>query len=396
VSGQKRFPLRACAVCGCLDSKLLYRQSFAQLSYASLMSGYDVKICGHCGFGFADDIPPQSVFNDYYRDLSKYENPAPAGNAPVPVAQHFRDTAELLERFIRRHDSRIFEIGSASGGLLKSLSDRGFSQVLGSDPSPGCVRAARELYGVPSLVGTVFTVAAASHAFDFLILAGVMEHISHLDEAIDRFRRLLKIGGRVYLEVPDASMYQAALDAPFQEFSVEHINFFSSNSLSNLMRARGFRLLHAGPIMRPLHEVTCPCTYAVFEYTAAVSAIQPGSETETALTAYIEDCGAEDARVRKIIQQAEYQAGQFIVWGVGTHTLRLLATGGLDPSKITAFVDTNPKYQHQLLSGIRVLSPAELKLRTEPILISSRSSQRAIHDQIRNSMGLTNALITLY
>ncbi len=61
-----------------------------------------------------------------------------------------------------------------------------------------------------------------------------------------------------------------------------------------------------------------------------------------------------------------------IVWGVGTHTLRLLATGGLDPSKIVEFVDSNPKYQSRDLRGIPVISPAELKDQQSPILISSQ------------------------
>ena len=81
---------------------------------------------------------------------------------------------------------------------------------------------------------------------------------------------------------------------------------------------------------------------------------------------------------------------------MGTHTLRLLANGGLDAKKIAVFVDTNPKYQNQLLNGIPVLCPAELSARPESILISSRSSQRAIQGQIRSEMGLTNPLITLY
>jgi len=85
-----------------------------------------------------------------------------------------------------------------------------------------------------------------------------------------------------------------------------------------------------------------------------------------------------------------------IVWGVGTHTLRLLATGGLDIQRVALFVDSNPKYQQQELQGVPVVAPGELRERTEPILISSRSSQHAIEDQIRNSLGLKNRLILLY
>ena len=85
-----------------------------------------------------------------------------------------------------------------------------------------------------------------------------------------------------------------------------------------------------------------------------------------------------------------------IVWGVGAHTLRLLATGGLDPVKIALFADSNPKYQQRKLSGIPVVSPEELRNHPEPILVSSRSFQGEIQNQIRHSLGLPNPVILLY
>jgi SAM-dependent methyltransferase len=393
---ENRFAARLCPVCGSMRSKLLYRQSFEQFSGASLMDGYDVVICQDCGAGFADDIPPQSAFDEYYRDLSKYEDGFTAASEPPPVEPRFRDIAGLLAKFIPTPNSRILEIGCASGGLLKALRDLGYRSLVGSDPSPGCIRAAREFYGIRGFAATVFTVPSPKEPYDFLILTGVMEHIPDLDRAVDQFRRLLRKGGRVYLEVPDASRYEPGLDAPFQEFSVEHINFFSQLSLVNLMRTRGFRLVEAGLTLRPLHEVTCPCTYGVFEHVSEPVAIESDTETLAGLTVYIEGCKLEDARIRKSIEQALHPGERMIVWGTGTHTLRLLATEGLDPSRIAVFVDSNPKYQQQQLRGIPIVNPAELSTRSEPILISSRSSQQAIHSQIRQGLALKNPLILLY
>src|SRR5205085_10183453 len=114
------------------------------------------------------------------------------------------------------------------------------------------------------------------------------------------------------------------------------------------------------------------------------------------LTAYIEGCRASDAEVRATIQRALPPGGRMIVWGVGTHTLRLLAAGGLDPRTIKVFVDSNAKYQNRELRGLPVISPEELRSHTEPILISSRGFQNQIHEQIRNRLGLRNPVILLY
>jgi SAM-dependent methyltransferase len=387
---------RSCPVCRGRRSTHLYRQRFEQLSGARLLDGYDVVICGDCGAGFADGIPEQAVFDRYYTELSKYDSRGPRSAGPAVVEPRFHDIADIAVRFIPSRDTRVFEIGCASGGLLRALHERGVQNLSGSDPSPACIRAATELFGVAGTVGTVFTVACPEPRYDFLVLTGVMEHLRDLDRTVDRFHDLLSERGRVFLEVPDASRYEPQLDAPFQEFSVEHINFFSATSLANLMRARGFRVLETGHTVRPLHEASCPCTYGVFERAAESSPVEYDSKTESGLRRYIEGCRTEDERIRGVVRDAIAAGEHMIVWGVGAHTLRLLASGGLDASRVALFVDSNPNYQDQHLRGVRVASPGELEGRGEPILISSRGFQREIEREIRDNMGLPNRLILLY
>jgi SAM-dependent methyltransferase len=393
---QPQFPPRPCPICGCAKSKALYRQSFEQLSGARLLNGYTVAICENCGAGFANDIPEQRVFDDYYRDLSKYDYADHGDIEPPEAEQRFQSIAAILQEHIPSVDSRILEIGSASGQLLRVLRERGYANILGADPSPGCVRSAQSLYGIPGVVGTVFDLPEPDQPYDFLILIGVMEHIRDLGPAVERFRGLLPQGGRVYLEVPDASRYVPFLDAPFQEFSVEHINFFSRVSLANLMQAAGFRTVSSGQAIRPQHEVTCPATWGVFEKCEAPQAIERDSATEAGLRAYIEGCAAEDGRIRGVIERALQPGERMIVWGVGAHTLRLLATRGLDPANVAFFVDSNPMYQRRQLCGLPVVAPAEIADRPEPILISSRGFQAEIRRHIEQELGLRNRLILLY
>lgn len=391
-----QFQPRPCPICGGAKSKTLYRQSFEQLSGARLLSGYDVAICASCGAGFAGDIPEQQIFDDYYRDLSKYDYADHGGIEPPEAEQRFQDIAAIMQDFIPAADSCILEIGSASGQLLRVLRRRGYVNVLGADPSPGCVRAAEGLYGIPGIVGSIFDLATPDKPYDFLILVGVMEHIRDLDRAVERFRGLLSQGGRVYLEVPDASRYVPCVDAPFQEFSVEHINFFSRTSLTNLMQARGFRTVTSGHAIRPQHEVTCPATWGVFEKTCEPQPTERDTCTEAGLRAYIDGCAVEDARIRGAVERALKTGERMIVWGVGAHTLRLLAAGGLDAARVVLFVDSNPKYQRQELCGVPVVAPEEIGNRPEPILISSRGFQEEIRRQIQQELGLKNALIVLY
>jgi SAM-dependent methyltransferase len=386
---------RQCPVCGSARRCSLFRQSFEHLSGACLLDGYDVVVCSECGAGYADQIPPQSVFDKYYRELSKYDYEFRGGQDCIASADRFLDAALTIEPFIPTKDCRILEIGCGSGHLLKVLLERGFQNVQGSDPSPACARAAQGM-GVRAVSATVFTATLPEEPYDFLILTGVLEHIRDLDRTVEQFHRLLKDGGRVYLEVPDASRLEPSLDAPFQEFSVEHINFLSPGSLSNLMQARSFRTVTTGRARRAQNETVCPTAYGVYEKPAAPVPMEKDTETESGLRAYIQGCQAEDVRIRGKIDKAVPPGEHMIVWGVGAHTLRLLATGGLDPNRISVFVDSNRNYQQQELRGIPVVSPDQVRSRTEPILISSRGFQREIHDQIRRGMGLDNPIILLY
>jgi predicted fused transcriptional regulator/phosphomethylpyrimidine kinase len=122
----------------------------------------------------------------------------------------------------------------------------------------------------------------------------------------------------------------------------------------------------------------------------------PDQDTEVGLRRYIAACEVEDAYLRSQIDAVVDRGRPVIVWGVGTHTTRLLATSRLAEANIRAFVDSNVRYQNRELNGVRIISPAALRNRPEPILVSSRVFQNEIEEQIRRDLGLSNELILLY
>jgi SAM-dependent methyltransferase len=291
--------------------------------------------------------------------------------------------------------SRVLEIGCSTGHLLSVLRESGISNVRGVDPSPGCARAAREHYGIEVDTYSIFDIP--EQTYDFLILVGVMEHIRDLEQATAKIGRLLVPAGRVYLAVPDAAAFAAQTDGPYQEFSVEHLTFFSLSSLTNLMQMRGFRRIAGGHfVCAPSHGTTGGIVWGVFEAGPYEPRLEKDTETETGLAAYICKSEQVDARVRRIIAGIAASADPILVWGTGAHTLRLLAEGGLDKVNIHAFIDSNPKYQGRNLHGRPVMAPADLQERKEPILISSFAAQHDIAIQIRDRLRLANEIITLY
>lgn len=392
------FTSRNCAICGSDNKRVLFRQSFSGMSTGSLLRGYDVVVCEHCGFGYADHIPEQSHFDAYYRAMSKYEHQERGGQESPYDCARFGKTADAISRAVDCRDSRILDLGCANGGLLAALQNLGYKHLLGVDPSSVCAETARRMYGIDVVPGTLNDVSGLDRKFDLLVLCGVLEHIRDLRAALAVLHGLLGEGGYLFLQVPDVSHFIECRDGPFQQFSTEHINFFSDQSLANLMGQAGF-----------VH-VRCEQNRYEVEYRQFGLALDAtfqkrdranrhlvrDNRTEVELAAYIRQSRAVDDRLRRIIGGIVTTGEPILVWGVGTHTQRLLSMGGLGEATIAAFIDSNPRYQGKLLNNIPIISPGDLHGRSEPILVSSCVFQDDIQRQIREQLKLKNRLYLLY
>jgi len=389
---------RKCAVCGSDEKRILFAQRFSGLSEGSLLSGYDVAVCQKCGFCFADNLPNQEAFDQYYRDMSKYERQDHGGGMTEYDQRRFPITAKLIARHVHDPNARILDVGCSTGGLLYFLRQQGFHKVTGLDPSPVCAQVANDLYQVRVITGALADLSPTTNSFDVIILGSVLEHIQDLTGALARLRALLSAQAVLLFEVPDATAFAYSFDAPFQEFSIEHINYFSTATLTNLMRAHGFTLIFARSYSaeqsqgKVIHEIK-----AMFKKTKECLNLLAKDETaEKGILDYIAKSRDVERYLHKVIDNWANNHKPIIVWGVGTHTQRLLATSPLARTNIVAFVDSNPRYQGKLLNNVRIISPNDLKNHTEPILISSLNFQQEIEKKIRDDLKLNNEIITLY
>lgn len=390
---------RNCPICGSSRKRLLFQQHFSKMSAGSLLDGYDVVVCQDCGFGFADNLPDQTAFDAYYREMSKYEHQERGGQQTEFENRRFPATAEIIKLLLPDHQARILDIGCATGGLLHTLSQNGYRNVLGIDPSPVCARTASDLYQIKVLTGTLSDITDDIGIFDLIILAAVLEHLQHLESALSRAKGLLSDRGMLYIEVPDAAHFICSdRDAPFQEFSIEHINYFSVASLSNLIQSYGFyKIFSQQTSIEQSTGIIAHDIKAMFQRADHVQSLTlvHDTETEQNLRAYISKSQEIENRIIRKIDSLVTDGKPIIVWGVGTLTQRLSAVSKLAKANIQVYVDSNPRYQGRQIDQIPIIAPAELKGRTEPILISSIIFQEEIKRQIRNDLKLTNKIIKL-
>lgn len=389
---------RGCPVCGATDRRVHFRQDFAAVEAATPVTGYDVVTCTACGCGYADGIPDQDAFDAYYRAMSKYEYHQREGAESEYDTRRMEVIARIVAPLVPRLDARILDIGCATGRLLANLRDLGFPNVEGADPSPACAAAADRLYGIRVHTATIAELAETTHRYDLCILVGVLEHLRDLGAAFAHLRRLLAPHGRLYVEVPDATAFADWSNAPYQDFSTEHINFFAPVSLDNLMRAHGFtRVFLERNHREQSYKTVMSNISAAYQAGASLPAapLEFDRDTAAGLDRYVASCRAEDDRVRSRIAALADSRMPLVVWGVGTHTTRLLAISPLARANIVAFVESNARYHGRTLNGRPILAPSALRDFAEPVLVSSRVFQHEIAEQIR-AMGCRNELVLLY
>ncbi len=399
ISSNKRHALKQnCQVCDCSEARFLFRQEFSGFSDGNLLDGYDVVVCRECGFAFADDLPEQQEFDRYYGEMSKYEFGQSEGKQSPYDLQRFSQIFNLLAPRFPDKEIRILDIGCSTGGQLAEFKKKGYRNLLGVDPSPACAKAARNLYGIEVHTSTISGLKLAPHSFDLILLVGVLEHVCTLGPVLEKIKGLLAPGGKLYLEVPDALRFDVFEDAPFQEFSTEHIIFFSTRSLENLLVTQGFgKVWDEQNDRRYSSSTIMPNISALFDNPGNFQGnVVPDDISLIALQSYINTSKNVERRIIETIDRLVESKTPILVWGVGTHTQRLLESTSFADLNIKAFIDSNARYYGKKMNKTPIIGPDDLNNHGEAVLISSRVFQPEIEAEIIRATSGKREIVKLY
>jgi hypothetical protein len=364
-----------------------------------LPSSFDVVLCSACGMVFNRNSATQIDYDAFYARFSVHQTPAEAVDGDIPVweVSRLQNLAEIVAGCVAGEGGRILDVGCSSGGLLSNLASRGFSRLVGVDPSPLCVAHVRSK-GIEAHQGGANDLPADIGHFDLITLTGVLEHIEDVRATIASLVPFCSQGGRILLEVPDAIRYADFLHSPFQDFNTEHINHFCCRSLCNLMQQFGFVLVReehveiAGPSGLPL-----PCLLAIFEKAQQASigsAWQMDDSFRERIQRYIDESREMMEGLNRQIRQALSGDAEVIVWGTGQLTMKMLSDTALADAKIIAFVDANPIHSNKRIRGVPILPPAKIPSGNWPIIVASLLHSGGILKLIQN-LGLTNRVVVL-
>jgi len=158
----------------------------------------------------------------------------------------FRKRVDLIQVHIgcvSGRTPRVLEVGCSTGVILSLFKERGW-EVWGVEPS-GSARVARRR-GFRVLRQTFEVARLPAGYFDLVVLNHTLEHMDDPQGVLRKVNCLLKPGGIIFVDVPNAGGLGAKLLGKYWPYRLpqEHKWQFSRQSLSALLEQNGFKILH--------------------------------------------------------------------------------------------------------------------------------------------------------
>ncbi len=157
--------------------------------------------------------------------------------AKINAAHRFN----LLHRWNFVHDpGTLLDVGCWTGFFLKTAEKRGW-KVKGLEPVDAAAQWGRINLGLDILTAVFEKAELPNGNFDMVSLMHALEHLSDPNTALARVNRLLKPGGIIALETPNADCLAARiLGRRWRQFISRHVAFFTPVTIARLLKRHGF------------------------------------------------------------------------------------------------------------------------------------------------------------
>jgi len=378
---------RNCPICGVNVGELLHHIEFAKGKDEFVPSMYSIVSCYGCGFVFNDTSWNQLDYNKYYSATSKYTglDTIGAGGISESEIKRYNRQIDRFREYIPSFDSSIVDIGCAKGGLLRTLQKEGYANLYGVDASEECL-SFLDAFGIKSIQASLDNLDVINMQFDLVILSQVLEHVYDLQSMLESVSGILKNGGMLYVEVPNAKTYGELLFGPFYYFDFEHINHFSEEYLE-LLFSKHFKCVFSSSSIE-YNECFC-LLQKCSQHKAATIII---NEYHNRILSYI----LNSLKTNRLIYQyvsCLNCSGYVFFWGTGAYLRAQIEKGIFIPIKknIRGLIDKNKNLWGQSVHcgfmemDIHIFSPDVLENCSceDAVFITSVLYQAEIYNELK-------------
>jgi SAM-dependent methyltransferase len=181
------------------------------------------------------DIVKLRFYNDWlYNNHIHEEGDSQMHNVLTKqVVETYIDPLELPK------DATILDLGCGPGYFLDAMKERGYTNLTGVTLSPGDQQTCRDkghdikgydLSFLPQKEGYY------DESVDFIFLRHALEHSPYPIFSLMEYNRVLKQGGKIYIEVPQPDCERR------HEFNLNHYSILGANQLGALLVRCGFNI----------------------------------------------------------------------------------------------------------------------------------------------------------
>jgi SAM-dependent methyltransferase len=199
--------------------------------------------CGRCGLVFSDlyqeGFEPQALYQDFYKN----EIPVRFASGLEPILKLFRLYRALKVATTAVGARTILDIGCGTGYLLYFLKKFfGYRRTAGTQLSEKACLFARNRLGLEVYFNDLLELPLEDGSFELITIFHVLEHVVNPEAYLSRSRRLLRKGGRLFIEVPNFQSWSRALSGRYWlGLDLDHhLHFFTPGTLTALLGKLGF------------------------------------------------------------------------------------------------------------------------------------------------------------
>ncbi len=219
-----------------------------------------------------------------------------------------------------------------------------------------------------------------------MFLFEVTEHLLIPKKGIANVTSLLRNNGYFMLSVPDYSLIAKDTCSIPNYFNLEHINYFSEDSLDTLMAQFHMKRVDQKRIGEDLIQV--------YQKTTDQIPVRKDEKTKIAVQQYLQQQKERSIQIQKKIGQLQEQEKELVIWGTGSYVMSLLATTALKDCRIVGFVDNNKIKQGRTMYGYKIYAPDYLLDKYCTVVICSMLYSEQIKKQLE-AMHTENEIVIL-
>lgn len=382
---------RKCPCCNGKEAERILEVNF--ISNNNLPTKYDVVNCVKCGFSFANSDATQEDYNDYYKNYNDYADDSTVKNSDVDEESAYQIVAKKIKENISK-EKYIIDLGCGEGVLLDLLKNDGYSNLKGLDPSAKAIEKVKK-NGIEAVVGDVFDGVGSDdrNKYDVVVSTCVIEHIYDVHQYINVLSDYLNEDGVIFLALPASEGFAEYYVERANYFNQEHINYFSINSLDNILNQHNMERINEEVYYLYKNE---KYIYAIYRVGGKnKKEIEKDFVSRFSIEQYVELEKEKAKCINEKIDSILNSSNSIVVFGTGQWIKQILSQRPELLDKIEFFIDNNKEKQKRLLAGKSIYAPQRLyQFQQLDVVICSMLNSKEMIQQLQ-SMKIKNKYICL-